>query len=201
MRNPRIHLALPGGPCGLPGRRPGCASGADVASHGAPAAFRAGDRRQPQKPASRVLADRRGRFGFNEQRHRHLERCGCFGLPRRVPPLPLGRPGHGRGNTPAGWGLEPGTECVNNSFSRLDVANCGGRPVWINNASCMNNRVTYLQFANHPIKSREPARTLTAAMAPARNSAAPAAASDAHLLPAKASAEPSALPGAPVLAE
>ncbi len=70
------------------------------------------------------------------------------------------------GKTPAGWTLAPGTECIDNTFGGLDITDCGGRAVLINNPSCKDNRFSASHFANNAMD--------VASVTPVKLAAAPA---------------------------
>jgi polygalacturonase len=51
-------------------------------------------------------------------------------------------------HTAEGWQASPGTECVGNKFTDLQVADCGGKSVLINNDSCTNNVISEVSFVS-----------------------------------------------------
>jgi hypothetical protein len=53
---------------------------------------------------------------------------------------------HAETQTPLGWGPAPQTECVDNSFTNLNAANCGGAAFRVNNATCTNNIIVRAHF-------------------------------------------------------
>jgi hypothetical protein len=65
--------------------------------------------------------------------------------------------------TAEGWRPSPGTECVGNRFTDLEVADCGGKSVVINNDSCTNNVISVARYMG---KERGPTTTAAAATAP-----------------------------------
>lgn len=50
------------------------------------------------------------------------------------------------GPTPKGWGLVPGTECIDNVFSGLMVIDCGGAAFRAADVACTNNAVSSARF-------------------------------------------------------
>ncbi len=53
---------------------------------------------------------------------------------------------HAEELTAHGWGQAPQTECVDNSFTNLSAANCGGAAFRVNNVSCTNNVIICANF-------------------------------------------------------
>jgi len=51
-------------------------------------------------------------------------------------------------HTTEGWRPSPGTECVGNKFTDLEVADCGGKSVVINNDSCTNNVISATRYVS-----------------------------------------------------
>jgi Periplasmic copper-binding protein (NosD) len=49
-------------------------------------------------------------------------------------------------NTPTGREITPGTECVGNKFTDLQIAECGGKDVVINDESCTNNVISEVRY-------------------------------------------------------
>jgi hypothetical protein len=63
--------------------------------------------------------------------------------------------------TKNGWQLSPGTQCVGNIFSQLEVEGCGGRAFQVNDASCTGNVISDARFhANLRGGLSEPSRDL-----------------------------------------
>lgn len=50
------------------------------------------------------------------------------------------------GPTPKGWGLVPGTECIDNVFNGLMVTDCGGAAFRAADVACTNNAVSSARF-------------------------------------------------------
>ena len=53
---------------------------------------------------------------------------------------------HSEAQTANGWGPEPKTECVYNSFTNLIAMNCGGAAFRVNNTTCTNNIIIRAKF-------------------------------------------------------
>jgi hypothetical protein len=53
---------------------------------------------------------------------------------------------HTEMQTALGWGPAPQTECVDNSFTNLIAANCGGAAFRVNNSTCTNNIIIRAHF-------------------------------------------------------
>jgi len=51
--------------------------------------------------------------------------------------------------TASGWGPEPKSECVYNSFTNLIAMNCGGAAFRVNNTTCTNNIIIRARFAGN----------------------------------------------------
>ena len=51
--------------------------------------------------------------------------------------------------TVAGWKHFPGTECTGNRFAGVDISNCGGNAVRINDVTCTNNLIVGETFVNN----------------------------------------------------
>jgi hypothetical protein len=56
---------------------------------------------------------------------------------------------HTETRTANGWGVEPKTECTDNSFTNLGAMRCGSAAFRVNNITCTNNVVIRPQFAKN----------------------------------------------------